>query len=476
MLPPVKYNADGLNVEAITWALNALAHNRDEYKVFRDYYNGKHKLCFATEKFKNAFGKTFGAMKINLSQLIVDTIAERLLVEGFSVKHRANEKKDSQDKKGPQDTDDTLSNDAIDAWEMNRMEEHQCDLFTEMLRCGESYLIVWPDLEAGGEVVWYPHNAGSCAVQYHTEKKGYIVRGCKVWKEGKYIRLNIYTAKAIEKYITAQEADTLPTEANVFKRYIAKNGAGEAREPWPVLNKWGKCPVFHFPNGKERRSELANLIDPQNAYNKASCDMMVAEEFFAMPQRWGTGVEDEDGEAEKDWLSAADRIWTIESNEARFGQFATSGPEPFLQVRDAFRNDMAIISGIPPYYFDLMGSGVPSGVALQILETRLKNKVRKLKTSAGNVLADAMLLTLKMKGAKVDGVRLKTDWEDTSPKDAKADAETQEVKQRLGVSKRQSLEELGYSPSQIDQNEKDRGEEQKTAGDALGKLFSGGQV
>jgi hypothetical protein len=236
--------------------------------------------------------------------------------------------------------------------------------------------------------------------------------------------------------------------------------------------------VFHFPNGKERVSELKNLQDPQNGLNKTSCDQMVAMEFFAQPQRWATGVEEEDDEddAAEAWKSAADRIFSVPNDSAKFGQFDPSSPSAYHEVKADFRADMAIIAGIPPYHFDMRGGDVPSGAALQILESRLTEKVAYLQGVWGKPLADAMRLSLRMKASLQDKDRIKTEWLDTTPKDALAEAQTQESKQRVGASKKQSLRELGYSDTRIEEMKQERAEEGGDNGDTLGKMFNGGSI
>src|SRR6478736_9206451 len=48
-----------------------------------DYYNGIHRLAFATAKFKEAFSRYFPPMANNWMKLIVDSPVSRLHIEGF---------------------------------------------------------------------------------------------------------------------------------------------------------------------------------------------------------------------------------------------------------------------------------------------------------------------------------------------------------------------------------------------------------
>lgn len=457
----------GLNVPAIAWALGALAQKAADYKRARDYYDGRHPLEFVTEKFRSAFADRLFGMKANLCPAFVDIPANRLIVsaQDFTVRLGAGS------------TREDLPGEITDVWELNRMDTRGFDTMREALKCGDSYLIVWPDKREDGTLdpIFYPQKAGTCAVKYHDERPGYVVQAAKFWKQGKKVRLTIYTATEIEKYISLGDTETLPTTPGAFKRFELD---GEA---WPLFNPYGKCPVFHFANGEERKSELSDIYDSQNALNLTLCNLLVAMEFFSYPQRYVLGFDpknsDPTGQGLGEWKAAMDRIWFHFNEDTKMGQFDPSSPSAFLDVMREFRSIMNEIKGIPPHYFSMSGT-VPSGVALEILERRLNDLIKRLKTAWGNVWADAMLLALKMKGAVSEGqsLRLGCGWEDTSPRDELAEITAQEAKQRAGVSRKQSLLELGYSLSRIEEMKDEKAEEQQSAGDLMGKMFNQGAV
>ena len=52
-------------------------------------------------------------------------------------------------------------------------------------------------------------------------------------------------------------------------------------------NEYGLIPMFHFRSSRRGpKSQLANVIEPQDMINKLLSDMMVAAEFGAFPQRY----------------------------------------------------------------------------------------------------------------------------------------------------------------------------------------------
>src|SRR5262245_43192688 len=69
----------------LKWALEAMRRRVKQYVRYRFYYEGRHNLCFATAKFRNAFGTLFREFADNLMPVVVDTLSDRLKVAGFTV-------------------------------------------------------------------------------------------------------------------------------------------------------------------------------------------------------------------------------------------------------------------------------------------------------------------------------------------------------------------------------------------------------
>src|SRR5213078_183591 len=105
----------------------------------------------------------------------------------------------------------------------------------------------------------------------------------------KFVRINLFCADRIEKYISRSKSEGSVPDAGEF------TPLGDA-----VANPYGIVPVFHFANnadiGKPGRSELEAAIPIQDGLNKAVLDMLVAMEFTAFRQRWAAGIEIEYGE------------------------------------------------------------------------------------------------------------------------------------------------------------------------------------
>ncbi|RLG78467.1 MAG: hypothetical protein DRO14_00590 [Thermoprotei archaeon] len=427
----------------IKWAIDSILSREPGYRIAQQYYNGEHKLTFATERFRNAFGSFFSAFADNLCGVVVDTLADRLIVIGF----------------GAESGEDVVPGVAWGIWQENRMGRKSRVVHRMALRDGDAYVIVWPGQD--GLPMIHPNCAIRMSVAYSDEGNGEITRAARMWRlEDGRIRLNLYYPDRIEKYVTSRAVDGTLSDA---RGYVPL-------EDEPVVpNPWGQVPVFHFANdstGESNfgRSALADVIPLQNALNKSVADMLVAMEYVSLPQRWATGLEVEvdpvTGKPKAPFTPGVERIWTVGDPDVRFGQFDPANLKQFLEVQNSFRAEIARVSGVPFHYLMLDPGGWPSGEAMKTAEARLTTIVTNLQETFGDVWEDCMSLALRMREIEGD-YRLSTVWEDAAPRNPRAEAETALLKQQVGVSREQLLAELGYSPEEIE-----RMAEERTAGDA----------
>lgn len=425
----------------LTWGLDALGERASDYRLYQRYYRGDHRLVFATEKFLNAFGPLFQAFADNLCPAPVDALADRLKVEAFSSLSAA------------QDADA-----ANLLWEANRMERRQGEVHVGAARDGDAYVIVWPNSQ--GEVRIWPQTVTNLAVDYDMdEAPDRILRAVKKWKaqDGR-VRVNLYFPDRIEKWVSR----TVPRngtdlKANGFIPYVPEGDA----EGGPVVeNPYGRVPVFHFgmhaTTGGMGSSLLRDVIPLQDALNKAIADMLVAMEFVALPQRWVTGLQIELGPDGKPvappFQAAADRVWAAMGDNVNMGQFPAADLSQFMAVQESFRTEIARVTGMPVHYLKPGDGTPPSGEALKTAEARLVKMAQGCMADWGPVWEDALALAVRMERmAPTTEVRLDAVWENPETRDDRNEAETQEIKQRIGVSQQQSLREMGYTDDEIEQ-------------------------
>lgn len=478
----------------------ALLRAECDYALYEDYYEGRHRLAFASEKFRNAFGRLFRCFRANVCPPVVDAVADRLVITGFEVDvedqeaaARVAEARPAEQRRHRQEARLAAQADVHEqhirqVWKHNRMDYNAGRVHLQALRDGDAYVIVWPDPDDPKRPLIYHQDCKRIRVWYDPDRPGRIVWAVKAWRDVDSIdpkdiacgvrasaryRLTLYYADRIEKYVTKTKHQQLPERVSAFEPLEVPG------EPWPLPNPYGRVPVFHFANnastGESGASELRDVIPLQDALNKALMDMMAAMEFVALPQRWATGLEiqyDDDGKPIPPFTPGVDRLWTTGSTEVKFGEFAQSDLRQFSDVINDFRMDIARISGTPLHYFALM-TDPPSGEALKALEARLVRKCRDRQLAFGAVWADLVRFCHVIQGHPEE-VQFRAVWEDPAPRSEKEHAETLLLKRQLGVPLRQLQRELGYSEEQIDEFDIEREEEgADVAATVLGQLDRG---
>jgi len=443
----------------LTIALKQVRSRAYRYSVFENYYRGRHQLAFATDKFKNAFGDLFRAFALNMCPAVCDAVSDNLQVSGFGLE------------KGPA----SLGKNALSIWQDNRMDQRAGEVHLEAVKTGDAYVIVWPNSE--GDPIIYPQCGAICTVYYDVEQPGRILWGAKFWRAADHrIRANLYYTDRIEKYVTrSPNPNGLPEKDSSFIKFKAEG------ESWPLMNEYGVVPVFHFANnagvGQAGNSELIPVVPLQDALNKSVLDMMIAMEFAAFRQRWATGIElsfDKDGKPVSPFVPGAERLWTIDSTEAKFGEFESADLEKFLAVKKDFKLDIALVSGTPLHYFHLQDGAIPSGKALDTLERRHVKKVKDRMTTFGNVWEDVMAFAVQISSGR-SALRFSTQWVDPFGPTEKEVLDSLVVKQSLGVDEEQLLKEAGYSAEDIQAMQQRKAAKRQQAVQDFNAGMGGGQ-
>jgi SPP1 Gp6-like portal protein len=465
----------------LDWALRQFKGNDRMYRYALNcaYYDGNHRLAFATEKFRNAFGHLFRELSDNLCPTVVDAVADRMAITGFTTNKAVvtieevpvPEPAPGEPTPGPQPdgtvipppmkkmravTDDPIAKAAWDLWETMELDTTAGEIHTEMLKAGDSYAIVWYDLDFNVRV--YPQMAHQMAVMYHPDDDRLITKAAKFWQDenSQRLRLNLYYPNVIEKYISRE-----PVKAQML--YGLGDSANIKPDSFllydsPVPNRFGKVPVFHFINKRQARkgsSELDDVIPLQDALNKAVCDMLVAMEFQAYRQRWATGIEVEVDEqtgrpVNPPFNVGADRMITSGNEATKFGDFSQADLGQFLNVQDNLRHEIARVSGTPLHYFFMTNRDFPSGEALKSAEVRFTKKVKDRISAAEDVWENIMAFALTLDGQTIpEDLDLNPQW---ATETSRSDSELMDVilkKKAAGVSQTQLLKEMGYDDDQI---------------------------
>ncbi len=435
-------------------ALERVNARRPLYKRFYDYYEGRHTWNFSSKKFKDKYGQRLQELRENLCRTVVKAPASRLEVIGF-----AAEKEEIKDA-------------AWKIWKRGNMPLNSSTVHREAYRTGDAYMIVWPGPDNKARM--HAQRSGNITVWKNGET-GEIEKAAKQWTSGKRTYLTLYYPDRIEKYISKEQTqkDSHPTTEKDFEPRAVD---GEA---FPLPNPYKKVPVYQFTFDSELddhgQSLLTDVIPLNDALNKSYADIFVAQEYNSMRQRYVSGIraeEDEETATKIEPYKADDATWIAEDPETKFGQFPDSDLESMLKVKGETVRDIALVSGIPPSYFNLETSDFPSGEALRKIEARFTAIIQDSQRSFGETWGKVMAFALEIEGGTA--AEIEAQWSDAAPVSETEQLDNAMKKKNLGWSIAQIQRDFGLTDKQIADMATENAKVAKEQMENAAKFFDGG--
>lgn len=389
-----------------------------------DYYDGKHRLAFASDKFLTAFGGLFASFADNFIPLIVGATAQRLHVQGF---------RNGDDPKADKD--------AWGFWQRNGLDAGSQLGHIESLKKGDAFVVVWADDDGQPRIT--VETPEQCIVGYEPGTRSRRAAGLKQWTDadGKHAVL------------------MLPTQ--IFRFIWTKaNGGSWAPDPqhdFPIVNPLGVVPMIPLTNQPRLdsafgTSEFFPIIGIQDAINKTVADMMVASEYVAFPQRYVTGLElpeDDQGNVKPPYALAVDKFLVAEDTGASFGTLAAGDTMNHIKQIEMFIQQIATQTFTPPHYFNV-GGNLPSGDAIKAAEAGLTAKVQDKMIVLGEAWEEVIRLCFKVLGdPRAEIVNGETIWKDPQFRTESELADALVKRAAIGVPRQQLWEDAGYTQSQI---------------------------
>lgn len=422
-------------------AIKKISGQADLYEIFSKFYRGDHPLNFASDKFKQKFGKRLQNLRDNLCKTVVNAPSSRLEITGF----------------GSDSTD--IAKAAWDIWKKNVMPLNSKKVHREAFKTGDGFVIVWQD-DASSQVRIFPQQQSASCALWTDEETGESTFGAKAWKESatEKIRLNLYYPDRIEKYITTQ----------IHSEMVSDEAEFELLEE--LDNETGKVPLVYFSAGE---SLLMDVIPLQNGLNKSLADLFVGMEYNSIRQRYTAGisypVDEETGKAlvpfEHD-----DQFITTANDQAKIGEFADMTLSEVISVTDSMRSSIARVSGIPMHYFQLTTGDFPSGEAQRKAESRFIEIIKDAQISFGESWSKVMSIALQLAG-KGDNLIIETQWSDAAPASQTEQLNDGILKKQLGWSNKKIQQDFGLDDDTIEEMAGDVQSQGSALGEALGKAF-----
>lgn len=305
--------------------LKRLQSKQAHYQLMERYYDGDAPLPESAEGQSRAYRRFQRKARLNLAQLSVAAVRERMVIGGFRT--------------GAED-DENGDREARRLWKANHMDYLSADLHSYFLRFGSAYALVgYPD---GAE---YPVVTVEDPRQMYAHMDPvmptHVVEAIKVFTEGGIHYLYCYRADQIQVFVKDGEANAFDREDWVLSMEMA--------------NPLGEVPVVKFTNADER-GEYEPYIDIIDRVNHMILQRMVIATTQAFRQRVLKGdfpTHDADGN-EIDYSgifeSSAGSLWMIPEG-ADVDELAQAEITGILQAVRADIQDFAAVTRTPMHYF-----------------------------------------------------------------------------------------------------------------------------
>jgi hypothetical protein len=449
----------------------ALEERRPRISLWKRYYDGDHRLQFATSKFRETFGELFGEFATNWCGKVVDVAVGRLRTQGFRFGH------------------DEADDEAWAIWQANDMVQRSRIAYTEAIKCETAYLHVGPPRRPGGQPVMTVESPFQVICKHDPADRRIVLAALK-----KYLDTNGDTVAVLwtDDFITEWRQDGLTGRVESLGVLLPTSTTSAWRQVYSVPNPVGMVPIVPMENNPDLieggRSDLKPAVALNDAANKFFTDMIIASEFTSFPQRILTGVDleaekNDDGtmKTEAELLASVRRIWAFEDPAAKVFQLNAGDLSSFVEGIDLAVQHLASQTDTPPHMLLAKLANV-SGDALVAAETGLNARCRGKHTDFGDPETRALRIAFKWRaitrpgwvGSGDDLARSEMDdaeviWADPESKDPVSLAQSLTMKQAIGVPQPTLWEEAGYSPKQITRMLKQREEQAKLMAQAAGQ-------
>ncbi|MFD5081868.1 phage portal protein [Kitasatospora sp. NPDC058406] len=423
---------------------------------WNDFYKGKHNLGFASARFKEAFGGLFADFSDNWCGIVCDAPAKRMTPLGF----RFGGDGDGEPARADRD--------AQRFWQANGMDAWARIAHTEMMVKARAFVLVWAedpdDNETGPEIT--VEDATQCIVAYEPGNRRRRKAALKRWADDDgSVYATLYLPDQIWKWRRrAALASGLVLPAGAELRGWTPRSDGKL-DPAVIANPLGRVPMLELANAPRlvdpSTPEHAQVIPMQRAVNKLIIDLLTASEDGAFPARWGTGIDlpkdPRTGQEIDDpelWRLSLSKMLRASSPDAKFGNFAAADLRNFRTGVELLVEHIAAISSTPATYFMGKVENVAAD-ALTASEAGLISKTKDKTSFVGETWEEMARLCFLVEDDKKRGndPLAETIWASVEYRTEAQHVDAVLKKKSIGVPWRQLMEDLGYTPTQIDRME-----------------------
>jgi hypothetical protein len=442
-------------------AYEDLTEARPAYAKAQAYYDGDVDEIYASDAVARILAKSNldEIDELNFARIPVRAVLNRLHVTSVS-------------------TGDDVADEAIaDLVTLNQLDQELPGLLEKACSLGDAYMMVWPNLDAGGQIVsvgMTVHSPTTVRVIYDEEHPLQVRLAVKSWCVGagehETVRADLYypprtgpggeSVSRVERYVWAKGK-----RAQGRKGWQPYSGDGQ---PAVITHPYG-FPFHHFRTARPYgRPEHYGAYGAQALINKLVVSHAAVIDYESLPQKYGLidpAVDQPGQQADFDpdypedtnaTPEEADNLSQLSSDPGEFwqlqgyrsvGQFEAANPSVFMDPLDRYVKAMSQVTETPFHLFDSTGDQM-SGASRREANAPLIARVDHLQHAFGPVAEDAFEHALALLG--FDDVTVQVRWQPPQQIDDAEGWATVDAKVAAGVPRRQALIETGRDPEQVD--------------------------
>lgn len=359
---------------------------------------------------------------INWPALAVDSLEERLDVEGFQLG-------------GDVSADERL----WDWWQANDLDEESSLAHLDALVFGRTYVTVTRGESDDDPPVITVESARTMAVEIDPATRKLAA-----------------AARVFERDDTGQPAGAvlyLPGKNTTWRR---SSGAWRAvSSDRFALEEVAVVPLINRARLARRQgaTEMRDVMGLTDAACRSLTNLQAAQELLAVPQRYVLGATQEDfvdqnGQPIPAWEAYIGRFLALGNQEAKVGQLPGSDLRNFTEVMNHYAKLVASVTGLPPHFLGMSTDNPASADAIRSSEARLVKRAERRGRAFGEGWERVMRLALRFVGDDDAAARrLETVWRDPSTPTyaAKADAVVKLFQAGI-IPQEAAWEQMGFSP------------------------------
>jgi hypothetical protein len=413
-----------------------------ELARYDSYYEGTQPLSYMHPEILAEVSDRIRPLVIFWPQMAVDSIEERLRLEGFKTE------------------DADINTELWRRWKSNRMVLGFRQTITDALVMRRAFVSVGTN----------PDDADTPIVTPESPLEVYVDIDPRTRRVRAALR-RVTDADALGGVMARYATLYLPN-TTIWCEATGYGGWSETQRDDHGLGMVPVAPVVYKPRLRSstrnpRNMEVARLgrsaLDPiiplSDAANKLGTDMMVAAEFIATPLRALFGVgpgdfKDQDGNPMTPLRAMMGRLLTIPDEDVKAYEWASGQLANFTEGLRAMAELVVSVTGLPPHYLGKASDNPPSAEAIAASESRMATRAERAQDSLDAGAMDAAELILRFtKDWDPAFASMTNDWRNvrTPTVGAMADAAVKLfTTQPPIVPLRQTREKLGFDETEIE--------------------------